>query len=227
MPPALEDDVSSAGEEEIPYREKGFADPVDDEEDEGDEEEAEVYVVERILSHKISRGKTVYKVKWQGYDDEADMTWEPEENLEGAIDVLNEYLDSIGGRSELGGAKKGTKRGRKSAAAESEAATPATTKRAKKEKEWSPPPGSWEPEVDYIDTVMENIDAKTGEPQKYALLVWHNQKKTQHPLQHVYAKCPQKMLQYYESHLVFTPPGPPSTDDDLNGTKDVYTKDEY
>jgi chromobox protein 1 len=74
-------------------------------------------------------------------------------------------------------------------------------KRAKKEKEWSPPPGSWETEVDYVDTVEETIDHKTGNLTRYAYLVWNNQKKSQHPLHHVYQKCPQKMLQYYESHL--------------------------
>jgi chromobox protein 1 len=111
---------------------------------------------------------------------------------------LKEYWEEIGGKPEPGGAK-GKKRGRKSAVAEE--ATPASAKRAKKEKEWSPPPGSWETEVDYVDTVEESIDTKTGNLTRFAYLVWNNQKKSQHPLHHVYQKCPQKMLQYYESHL--------------------------
>ena len=105
------------------------------------------------------------------------------------------------------------RKGRKSAAADEDSATPASAKRAKKEKEWSPPPGSWETEVDYVDTVEESLDHKTGQMQRYAYLVWSNQKKSQHLLHHVYQKCPQKMLQYYESHLVFTKPG----DEDVNG----------
>jgi chromobox protein 1 len=119
---------------------------------------------------------------------------------EGAVEVLSEYWEQIGGRPE---AKTGAKRkGRKSAAPESETGTPASVaKRPRKEKEWSPPPGSWEQDVDYVETVSETIDTKTGQPQRFAYLVWNNRKKSQHPLHHIYTKCPQKMLQYYESHL--------------------------
>jgi chromobox protein 1 len=62
-----------------------------------------------------------------------------------------------------------------------------------KEAEWSPPPGSWENDVDYVDTVEESADPKTGDLTRYAYLVWLNTKKTQHPLVHVYQKCPQKV----------------------------------
>jgi len=34
-------------------------------------------------------------------------------------------------------------------------------------------------------------------------LSWANGHKTQHPLEQVYKRCPQKMLKFYESHLVF------------------------
>jgi chromobox protein 1 len=119
---------------------------------------------------------------------------------DGARDVLNEYFEEIGGRPEPGKKRKG----RKSTAAESERETPVTAKRLKKEKEWSPPPGSWEHEVSHVDTVEEAKDPVTGKKTRYAYLVWVNQKKTQHPLPHVYQKCPQRMLEYYESHLVFT-----------------------
>ena len=55
----------------------------DEQEDGSDEEQAEdEYAVEKILDHRFARGGVVqYKVKWLGYTDEADMTWEPEENL--------------------------------------------------------------------------------------------------------------------------------------------------
>ena len=112
-----------------------------------------------------------------------------------AIDVLNEYFEEIGGRPEP--VQKGKKRkGRKSIANSEAASTPAsTTKRVKKDKEqeWSPPPGSWENDVNYVDTVEESLDPKTGNLTRYAYLVWTNGKKTQHPLAHVYHKCPQKV----------------------------------
>jgi len=59
--------------------------------------------------------------------------------------------------------------------------------------EWSPPPGSWEHDVDHIDTVEQTKDPKTGQLEKFAYLVWTNKQKTQHPLKHVYQKCPQKV----------------------------------
>jgi chromobox protein 1 len=110
---------------------------------------------------------------------------------EGAVDVLNEYFEEIGGRPEPKAAQK--RKGRPSGV-KSESGTPAASaKRVKQEKTWSPPPGSWEHDVDYIDTVEERQDPKTGELGKFAYLVWRNDKKTQHPLKHVYQKCPQKV----------------------------------
>ena len=137
------------------------------------------------------------------------------------LDCLNEYFEEIGGRPE--GTKK--RKGRKSAAAESDAAKPVTNKRLKKEKEWSPPPGSWEDEVSYVDTVEEQKDPQTGTKKRYAYLVWVNQKKTQHPLPNVYQKCPQKMLEYYESHLVFSN-NDDEDDDAINGNgSNIQMKD--
>ncbi|KAF2680844.1 hypothetical protein K458DRAFT_421170 [Lentithecium fluviatile CBS 122367] len=227
MPPALSDEEASAssGDEQIPAEKPTKASkakaPVEeeDEEAEDDDEGEDEYVVEKIVGHKLQKGTIIYDVKWQGYDDPLDRTWEPESNLDGAKDVLNEYFEEIGGRPEAGKKRKG----RKSAADAS--AAPVTNKRLKKEKEWSPPPGSWEHDVNYVDTVEEQRDPTTGKQARYAYLVWNNHKKTQHPLSHVYQKCPQKMLEYYESHLVFS-----TNDDDdvangdetMRGTEDVY-----
>jgi chromobox protein 1 len=43
--------------------------------------------------------------------------------------------------------------------------------------------------------VEERQDPKTGSLDKFAYLGWANDKKTQHPLKHVYQKCPQKVCQ--------------------------------
>jgi hypothetical protein len=117
---------------------------------------------------------------------------------EGAIDVLKEYFAKIGGRPEPKGQKRKGRPSVSGAKSESEAPT-TSSKRAKPEKTpkvekaWSPPPGSWEHEVSYVDTVEEMRDPKTGELGKFVYLVWNNQQKTQHPLKHVYQKCPQKV----------------------------------
>jgi chromobox protein 1 len=138
-------------------------------------------------------------------------------NSDGARDVLNEYFEEIGGRPEAGKKRKGRK-----STADSESSKLATNKRLKKENEWSPPPGSWEHDVNYVDTVEELRDQDTGKKVRYAYLVWLNQKKTQHPLPHVYQKCPQKMLEYYESHLVFSTN---DNDDAINGDENTSMKD--
>ena len=39
------------------------------------------YEVERILSSRKVGGKTEYLVRWKGYDEEDDNTWEPEGHL--------------------------------------------------------------------------------------------------------------------------------------------------
>jgi chromobox protein 1 len=126
--------------------------------------------------------------------------------MEGAVDVLNEYFAKIGGRPEPKGQKR---KGRPSTAGiKSEPGNPvSSTKRAKSDKavkaikiepeekvvQWSPPPGSWEHDVDHIDTVEQTRNPKTGELEVFAYLVWKNEQKTQHPLKHVYQKCPQKV----------------------------------
>ncbi|KAI4620400.1 uncharacterized protein J4E84_010027 [Alternaria hordeiaustralica] len=236
MPPALSDHGSSDAEDVPAQPRKGKGkqpvqeDPIDDEEDEDDSEVGEdEYVVEAIHGHRFTKGVLQFDVKWEGYDDPKDRTWEAEENMEGAIDVLNEYFKKIGGRPEPKGQKR---KGRPSTAGiKSESGTPSSsTKRAKADKpekkvaEWSPPPGSWEHDVDHIDTVEQTKDPKTGQLEKFAYLVWTNKQKTQHPLKHVYQKCPQKMLEYYESHLVFTE----NVDEPLNGddTNDTVMNDD-
>lgn len=64
--------------DEIPAK-VGKAAPVEEEDDESGEEDE--FQVEKILDHKTHRGAILYRIKWLGYEDVADETWEPEENL--------------------------------------------------------------------------------------------------------------------------------------------------
>lgn len=66
------------------------ASPVREEEDQSDGG-SEIYEVERILDMKYVRGKKKFLVRWKGYGEDED-SWEPEENLGGACEVLQAYL---------------------------------------------------------------------------------------------------------------------------------------
>lgn len=73
-----EESVSSnGGSDAIPA--KVLTPPADDDEDDEEEGEDE-YRVETILAHK-GKSKILYQIKWFGYPDEKDVTWEPIENL--------------------------------------------------------------------------------------------------------------------------------------------------
>jgi len=108
--------------------------------------------------------------------------------LSEGVEALVEYHKSIGGRPESGKKRKGRKSG-----VDTETSTPVAAKRMKKEKEWAPPPGSWEDEVDHVDTVEQRVNPKTGQTEKFGYLVWKHHVKTQHPLPLIFKKCPQRV----------------------------------
>jgi len=192
-----------------------------DNEDEDEDEQAEdEYVVEKILKHVIEphTNEIKYQVKWEGFDKAADLTWEPEANLETASKILNEYLDSVGGKeklmkdweelqSGLTEKKAGKKRGRPSTGTpqangakkskKNSATTSMSPPAGVRAADFKPPTGSWEDDVVAIDA----CEGKSGDVIVY--LTWKGGHKSQHTLSQIYKRCPQKMLRFYESHLVF------------------------
>ena len=56
--------------------------------------EAVSYVVEKILDSKQVGRKVLYLVKWEGFDDEEENTWEPEKNLDDCTEKLEDYRRS-------------------------------------------------------------------------------------------------------------------------------------
>jgi hypothetical protein len=54
-----------------------------------EQQEEEVFSVEKIVSKRVVGGKTQYLLKWKGYDSD-ENTWEPEENLD-CQDLLEEF----------------------------------------------------------------------------------------------------------------------------------------
>ncbi|CAG7941156.1 unnamed protein product [Penicillium salamii] len=230
MPPPVED-VSDEETGDIPFNNAAKADDKQEdsdkqESDADDDEDDENYVVEKIVRHDwLDDGTLKFFVKWQGYSAIKDHTWEEEENLmEGASEILNAYYKSIGGRPErasekpkpgrkrksMGDAssKSATpskaaappaKRGRKSAAAKlAEAETPDSSVAPEDDQGWLPK-GKWDKDLKEVSTIQQG---RHGEG-LFAYLLFNNGKTARVSVQACYDKCPRKMLEFYEKHLVF------------------------
>lgn len=59
-------------------------------EDRSNDAEESLYTVEKILDKRKIKGEWKYKVKWEGWS-EKDCTWEPLENLNNVIYLVNDY----------------------------------------------------------------------------------------------------------------------------------------
>ena len=55
-----------------------------------DSDGGEVYEVEKILEKRMKKGKAEYLIKWKGYEDESENTWEPVDNLD-CDDKIQEF----------------------------------------------------------------------------------------------------------------------------------------
>jgi hypothetical protein len=62
------------------------------------------YEVESILSHRFTRNKVQYLVKWLGYGSEHN-TWEPEDNCANCPDILREYWHRIQAQADAAATK--------------------------------------------------------------------------------------------------------------------------
>ncbi|EAW06481.1 chromo domain-containing protein [Aspergillus clavatus NRRL 1] len=239
MPPPVEDlsDGESTGES-IPYndadhqmdaagdeKEEDAKEEDAKEEDEKDKEKENknenetdegLYVVEKIMGHEFAKdGKLLLQVKWRDYEDPADQTLEPEENLlEGAKEVLEEYYSSQGGRPErpaavrkrksMGGAKatpdkkETPKRRRRSAVPDTAAST--ETPEESEVPDWVPKSKSWENDVKKVDTIIR--DPKTNS--LIAFLHWTNDKTSKVSIETCYEKCPRKASLFLPMHVSST-----------------------
>ncbi|KAL1976190.1 hypothetical protein VTN31DRAFT_2472 [Thermomyces dupontii] len=207
-------------EEQQSPPESGAGEPTDKEERAEDHEESEIddeerarweaegiFVVEKILEHEYRKdGTLLLHVKWKGYDD-SENTWEPESNLlEGASEILGEYYESIGGRPSPPPRKQSRKR--KSTASVKSTPEPKRQNRQKstissretKSQESSIPKSkNWDRDVAAIEAIGKN--SEDGSLQVY--LRFTDGKKYRVSAEQVYEKIPQKMLKFYEKHLVF------------------------
>lgn len=163
------------------------------------------------------------QVKWKGYEDPADQTLEPEENLlssphfafipcclqwpisnrvhstrDGAQDAVSEYFELLGGRPE-----KSTKKRKSLGTAAS--STPNQTPAKKARKSLGSTNGTpdteaggpdWLPKSKNWDKEVHKVETiiRESNDNLYALLHWKNDKKSKVSIQQCYDKCPQKVM---------------------------------
>lgn len=115
------------------------------------------------------------------------------------MDILEEYLASVGGKEKIiadtKGAMKTKKRGRPPTGTPSNGKKrprnedhPASATPPAGTKSWKPPVGSWEDEVESIDACHDEASGKL-----IVYLTWKNGNKTQHETKVIYQRCPQKV----------------------------------
>ncbi|TKA26828.1 hypothetical protein B0A50_04274 [Salinomyces thailandicus] len=221
MPPAISDEESGSEgvPDAFPAMVQAPAAEKEDDEEEEDEGEEDEYRVEKILKHGFSDdGAVQYQIKWLGYEDPEDMTWEPVENLEGAVDVLKAYHKKIGGAPEpLPKSNKKGSKGKRSASAAFDSPAPASSTKKKGGRKSNGaqdeevgkrnlPLGSWDNDVRRVTSIIEETveGAKAGRDEKelIGLLEWKDgAPKTQHKMKVLRQKVPQRLLDYYEQHL--------------------------
>jgi len=189
--------------------------------------------VDVLWTLMIAKGQIRYLIKWKGYEKVSDRTWETEENLwEGARELLEEYWTKLGGKPTAVGKKSHKKRGRQSTGGTPDStakkqkqaqvtkvegrrkrqATPDLLANANDDDEdgdWKPPKGQWEDLIQTVETIEKDNAGKL-----WAFVLWNEKgrngrfRRSRHPLDEggnsVYARCPRKMLEFYQSHLVFT-----------------------
>merc|ERR1711935_148591 len=58
-------------------------------------QDVDEFEVEKIIDKKVDNGKTLFLVKWKGWEDPQDFTWEPKSNLKGSEKLIKEFEKTL------------------------------------------------------------------------------------------------------------------------------------
>ncbi|XP_077966785.1 chromobox protein homolog 1-like [Styela clava] len=157
-----------------------------------EEEEEEVYEVEKVLDKRLVRGKTQYLIKWKGFSLE-DNTWEPQDNLD-CPDLIAEY-ETKSAKKEKPSQKSDEKK-RKHSQAQSEKSE---SKKSKTENDEVRPHGfarGLKPE--------KIIGATDSSGQLMFLMKWESSDEADLvPAKEANVNCPQIVIGFYEERLTW------------------------
>lgn len=164
------------------------------------------YVVEKVVKHRKSKRGTEYFVKWEGYN-ESDNTWEHESNVY-CEELLKEYWDSI---KESLTKRKSTEKVYPTRKKVEKKRVPVrqmdkienvTDDEVEEEMEelvldndYPPAKVDWNDIIDHVESVNKDKN------RLYAYIIWQNGCHTKHDIQECNEKCPQQLLQYFQSKI--------------------------
>jgi chromobox protein 1 len=166
--------------------------------DDGGASEQE-YEVEKILDRRTRKGKVEYLIKWKGYDDVEDNTWEPQENLD-CEDKITEF-ERVRTKEEKGGAAGGDAAKGKSEKRKGEGGSSSKKEepkeKKKKDKEDNKPRGFAR------GLTAERIIGATNDPgELFFLIKWKGSDEADLvPAKEANVKIPQIVIKFYEERL--------------------------
>jgi len=162
--------------------------------------EGEEYEVERIIERRVRKGKTEYLIKWKGYDNEEDNTWEPQENLDCEDKIIDfeknrkekEAKESEKDKEAKAAGSKGEKRKSEAVGKKEE-----PKEKKKKEKDDNKPRGFAR------GLTAERIIGATNDPgELFFLIKWKGSDEADLvPAKEANVKIPQIVIKFYEERL--------------------------
>ncbi|KAK4687303.1 hypothetical protein P7C73_g2814, partial [Tremellales sp. Uapishka_1] len=224
-PEVVEDEPEQEGEEEVGVEAEQKGGEEDDEE-EGDEEGGEEYEIEAILDHSLENGKYTYLVAWKNYGPEHN-SWEPDEHLH-APEIVNKYMSKIKAAAPPITKKRGRQSASSSApppkakvaktrmngrgAGAGKRSAPIDVDEEELEDKGDPTVtyetthvdsmDKYEDVMDWEEVVTEIDSVERGPGDKLNVYMsMQGGEKLSIPTEIAYARCPQKVLKFYEAHL--------------------------
>jgi len=151
----------------------------------------EEFEVEKIMEHRTRKGKAEYLIKWKGYDNEEDNTWEPIENLD-CQDKIDEFMSKLKEKE-----KKSEKKSDKSGEKRKSEAAPKKDESAKKKKEDTKLRGFSR------GLTAERIIGATNDPgELFFLIKWKGSDEADLvPAKEANVQIPQIVIKFYEERL--------------------------
>ena len=155
----------------------------------------EEYEVEQIVNKRLRKGKAEYLVKWKGWDDPDDNTWEPVAHLE-CKELIDEYEKNHGGDDASTGSASGVEKKRTSEPVKKKAAEI-------KSKSGNPKKVDSRSKGFARGLTAEKIIGATNDPgELYFLIKWKGSDEADLvPAKEANVKIPQVVIKFYEERL--------------------------